>query len=99
MYCSVQDDKYAASLGTLHSLDTIIVDVLPQIRQILRSERTEKLMKESPVSLGSRWSNKRITRGKIKDEKEGKKCYFDNRVDTDSVLSTWLDTSGNEKMH
>ncbi len=37
------------------------------------------------------WSNKRKTRGQIKEEQEGRKGYFESRVDANIVLKTWLE--------
>jgi hypothetical protein len=97
LYASSVDDRFSPTLGTLYSLDTIILDVLPQIRQTLRTEH--RRMKPAQVLLNNIWSNKRITRGLAKEEKEGKRRYFGNRIDENSVLMTWLDisTTGNDK--
>lgn len=35
--------------------------------------------------------NKRTTRRKLKEEKEGRKRYFENRLESEPVLKTWLD--------
>jgi hypothetical protein len=45
------------------------------------------------MSLDTLWSNKRKTRGQAKEESEGRKRYFNNRVDGDVVLKTWLDVT------
>ena len=80
----------------MHSFDTIIVDVAPQIRQILRTEQMGKRAKAQQMSPNGIWSNKRITRGQMKEENEGKKRYFDTRLDAEGVLKTWLEIPGAE---
>ena len=51
------------------------------------------------------WKNKRKTRGRSREEKEGNKRYFDDRIDAEAVLKTWSAISRpdcdnqNEEMH
>jgi hypothetical protein len=75
----------------LDSLDTIIIDVAPQIRQILRSDDQTTRHKPEQMSLDKLWSNRRVTRKQVRDEQEGKKRYFDDKVDVEAVLKTWLE--------
>ena len=91
LYSSSVEDRFHATTGTLHSLDTVILDVAPHIRQILRTEYERRHFKSEKLSLDSLWSNKRKTRGQAKEESEGRKRYFNDRVDEDVVLKTWLD--------
>jgi hypothetical protein len=93
------EDRYHPTTGTLHSFDTIILDVAPQIRHILRAERARQHFKRDQMLLENLWSNKRKTRGKLKEEQEGRKRYFENRVDADTVLKTWLEIPCTEKNH
>jgi hypothetical protein len=90
LYASSGDGRYSLTCGTLDSLDSIILDVAPQIRNILRIEHQAKRRKMENISLQNLWTNKRITRKRTRDEKEGKKAYFDDRIDAEAVLNTWL---------
>jgi hypothetical protein len=45
------------------------------------------------MSLDNLWSSKRRTRRQAKEETEGRKRYFDNRIDADIVLGTWFETT------
>jgi len=37
------------------------------------------------------WTNKRLTRKRVQDELEGKKQWFDKRLDAERILETWLE--------
>ena len=91
------EDRYHPTTGSLHSLDTIILDVAPQIRHILRTEQARRRFKPEQMSLENLWSNKRKTRRQAKEEQEGRKRYFGSRVDADTVLKTWLEIPCTEK--
>jgi hypothetical protein len=91
LYSSVSEDKFQPTLGTLHTPQTIALDVAPQIRNILRTEN-QRQRQPRQVLLENLWTNVRKTRGKVKEEQEGKTRYFDARViDHDVVLKTWMD--------
>lgn len=76
----------------MHTRQTIATEVAPQIRNILRTESHRQRQPPQTVSLENLWMNIRKTRGKVKEEQEGKKRYFDARVmDHDIVLKTWMD--------
>jgi len=45
------------------------------------------------MSLDNLWTNKRKTRGQLKEEQEGRKSYFDNKIDGHTALKTWLQVS------
>jgi len=92
LYSSVAEDKFQPTLGTLHTTETIAIDVAPQIRSILRTEIYRQRPTSEQVLLENLWTNKRKTRKKVKEEREGKKRYFDARViNYDLVLKTWID--------
>jgi hypothetical protein len=93
LYNAASEDRFQATLGTLHSPTTIILDVAPQIRHILRVEHERRKFKPEQVSLENLWTNKRTTRRKLKEEKEGRKRYFENRLESESVLKTWLEVT------
>lgn len=94
LYSSTIDDRLLPTIGTLHSFDTVILDVVPQIRHVVRSESERRRTKPEQMSLDSIWRNKRITRGQAREEREGRKRYFDDRIDAEAVLKTWLDING-----
>lgn len=87
LYKYTIEDKFSPGIGTLDSLNSIILDVAPQIRNILRSECKEK---KSMAELDKMWSNKRVTRKEIRDIQKGKKRYFNNKIEPEAVLKTWL---------
>src|SRR5271170_5639411 len=93
LYNAASEDRFQATLGTLHSPTTIILDVAPQIRHILHVEHERRKFKPEQLSLENLWTNKRATRRKLKEEKEGRKQYFQNRLDSESVLKTWLEVT------
>ena len=93
LYTVASEDRFQATLGTLHSPTTIILDVAPQIRHILRIEHERRKFKPEQLSLENLWTNKRTTRRKLKEEKEGRKRYFENRLESESVLKTWLEVT------
>jgi hypothetical protein len=79
-------------MGTLQTPQTIALDVAPQIRSIVRTERNRQRRTSHQVFLGNLWSNTRKTRKRVKEEQEGKKRYFDARIiDHEAVLKTWMD--------
>ena len=80
----------------MHSLNTMILDIAPQIRCILRTEHERRRFKSEQMSLDNLWSHKRRTRGQAKEEQEGRKRYFENKIDGDIVLKTWLELSCTE---
>ena len=90
------EDRYHPTTGTLHSLDTVILDVVPQIRHILRTEQSRQHFTPEQMLLQNLWSNKRKTRGQVKEEREGRKRYFERRVDAETVLKTWLEIACTE---
>ena len=86
------EEKFQPTIGTMHIPQTIVLDVAPQIRGILRAEHHRRRQPPQQVLLGNLWTNTRKTRRKLKQEHEGKTRYFDERFfDDDVVLKTWMD--------
>jgi hypothetical protein len=97
LYISNGEDRFLPTVGTMHTLETIVVDLVPQLRHILRSERSRKMNPEQML-LENVWSNKRVTRRTVKQEQQGKKSYFENIIDGGSVLKTWLEVCNKENL-
>jgi hypothetical protein len=94
LYVSTLEDKYLPTVGISHSFATVVQDVAPFIRHIIRHEHERKGIKPDQMSLESLWSNTRKTRRQVKQEQEGRKSWFaDKQLDHDAVLKTWLDIS------
>lgn len=92
LFCiPVLEDRYYPTVGILHSLDTIVTDLVPQIRHILRTEHQRRERKAEQLPLETLWANARKTRRRVKEEQEGQKKHFeDKKIDPEAVLKTWL---------
>jgi hypothetical protein len=84
------EEKYNVTVGITHSFGTIVTDVLPQIRHILRTEHQRKERQPEQPLPESLWANVRKTRRQVKEVQEGRKKWFDDRVNAEAVLKTWL---------
>ena len=93
LYARTSDERFQGTIGTLHSHTTIILDVVPQIRHILRTEHERRKFKPEELSLENLWTNKRATRRKVKEDKNGRKRYFEHRIESEPVLKTWLEVT------
>ena len=91
LYVTTLDDKFLPTTGLLHSFNTVVLDVAPQIRYILRHEHERKKFKPEQMLLEPLWTNTRKTRRQMKEEQEGRKRWFEDKVDPESVLKTWVD--------
>ena len=90
LYVTTLDDKYFPTVGILHSFDPIVTDVAPQVRHILRTESQRQERKPDQLLLESLWTNVRKTRRQVKEVQEGRKKWFDDKIDPEAVLKTWL---------
>ena len=60
-------------------------------------EHVRQRFKPEQMVVENLWSNKRKTRRQVKQEQEGRKRYFENRIDADTVLMTWLEIPSSEE--
>lgn len=93
MFVSTLDDKYLPTVGMLHSFPTIVKDVAPYIRHIMRTEHNRRATKPEQMSLEGLWNNVRKTRSQVKEEQGGRKRWFADKLDPEAVLKTWMDIS------
>jgi len=100
LYYSVGEDRYSATVRTLDSFQNIVLDVAPQIRNIIRLENAKRRKKSEQLQLENLWTNKRLTRKRVQDEMEGTKQWFNKRLDVKSILETWLEIpKGEDDQH
>jgi hypothetical protein len=96
LYVSTLDDKYLPTVGLIHSFATVVQDVAPYIRDIIRAENDRKATRSEQMSLDSLWNNIRKTRRQVKEEQEGRKRWFADKLNPEAVLKTGMDISCTE---
>lgn len=74
----------------MHSLDIILTDVAPYIRHILRTEHERKPRQSDQLLIENLFTRVRKTRRQVKEEQEGRKKWFNDKVDSEAALKTWL---------
>lgn len=90
LYITTLDEKYYPTIGVMHSLDIILTDVAPYIRHILRTEHERKPGQPDQLLIGNLFTRVRKTRRQVKEEQEGRKKWFNDKVDSEAALKTWL---------
>jgi hypothetical protein len=93
LYVSTLDEKYLPTVGLIHPFTTVVQDVAPYIRDIIRIENERKATKPEQIPLDGLWNNIRKTRRQVKEEQEGRKRWFADKLNPEAVLKTWMDIS------
>jgi hypothetical protein len=93
LHISTLDDRLYPTVGTLHTVTPVVLDLAPQIRHILRAEHRRRENKLAETLSQNLWGNVPRTRSRNKEQKEGRKRWFGDKLDHEAVLKTWLDVA------